>query len=205
MSAESRLRVLYVEDNETDFLLIRYLLEKVFPDGLDLTRAVCLDEAGQRLKLEDFDLILLDLDLPDSKGITTVEIIQTVAPSTPILVLSGLREEEFGVQCLQQGAQDFLVKGQVTSFSLLRAFRYARERKKFYAQEKIVQELQEALAKVTALECLLPICASCKRIRDDQGYWFEVEKYFHNHCHVQFTHGICPDCMSNVRRKMKTW
>ena len=199
------LKVLYVEDNETDFLLIGYLLNKVFSASLDLTRAGSLDEAGKRLKLETFDLILLDLDLPDSKGITTVEIVQGLAPFVPILVLSGLSEEQFGVQCLQSGAQDFLVKGQIDSLSLLRAFRYALERKKFYAQEKLVQELQDALAKVQTLEELLPICASCKRIRDDQGYWSDVEKYFHAHCHLNFTHGICPDCMEGVRNRMRGW
>lgn len=56
------------------------------------------------------------------------------------------------------------------------------------------QALQNALANVKALRGLLPICARCKKIRDDGGYWNEVEKYLHTHTEVKFTHGLCPQC-----------
>jgi len=65
-------------------------------------------------------------------------------------------------------------------------------------REKIIAELQEALDKIKTLKGLIPICASCKKIRDDQGYWNSVESYIKDHAEVEFTHGICPDCMKKL-------
>ncbi|MDI7260282.1 MAG: PAS domain S-box protein [Thermodesulfobacteriota bacterium] len=61
-------------------------------------------------------------------------------------------------------------------------------------REKLIQELQEALTKVKKLSGLLPICASCKKIRDDKGYWNQIEGYIRDHSEAEFSHGICPDC-----------
>jgi PAS domain-containing protein len=61
-------------------------------------------------------------------------------------------------------------------------------------REKVIQQLQQALAQVKKLSGLLPICASCKRIRDDRGYWLQVEEYIHDHSEAQFSHSICPEC-----------
>jgi len=65
-------------------------------------------------------------------------------------------------------------------------------------REKIIAELQEALDKIKTLKGLIPICACCKKIRDDQGYWNSVESYIKDHADVEFTHGICPDCMKKL-------
>jgi len=65
-------------------------------------------------------------------------------------------------------------------------------------REKIIRELQEASKKINTLSGLIPICASCKKIRDDKGYWNSVESYIHEHSDVKFTHGICPDCMKKL-------
>jgi hypothetical protein len=61
-------------------------------------------------------------------------------------------------------------------------------------RERLIGELQETLAHVKTLHGLLPICASCKKIRDDHGYWSQIEAYVENHTEALFTHGICPDC-----------
>ncbi len=65
-------------------------------------------------------------------------------------------------------------------------------------KEKILQELQKALEKIQTLRGLLPICAYCKKIRNDQGYWEQVETYIKTHSLADFTHGICPDCMKKL-------
>lgn len=65
-------------------------------------------------------------------------------------------------------------------------------------RERLVAELREALAHIKTLRGLLPICASCKKIRDDQGYWRQVEAYMMERTDVQFTHGICPDCTKTL-------
>jgi PAS domain S-box-containing protein len=65
-------------------------------------------------------------------------------------------------------------------------------------KERIIIQLQEALARVKALSGLLPICASCKKIRDDDGYWYQVEVYIRDHAQVEFSHGICPECVKKL-------
>jgi len=64
----------------------------------------------------------------------------------------------------------------------------------FNEKEQLILKLQDALSKVKTLSGLLPICASCKKIRDDEGYWNRIEAYIGKHADVQFTHGMCPDC-----------
>jgi hypothetical protein len=65
-------------------------------------------------------------------------------------------------------------------------------------QRHIVISLQEALAKIKTLSGILPICASCKKIRDDRGYWNQVEAYVRDHSEAEFSHGICPDCAKEL-------
>lgn len=65
-------------------------------------------------------------------------------------------------------------------------------------REELIQRLQDALTRVKKLSGLLPICANCKKIRDDQGYWHQVEKYIHEHSEAQFSHGICPECAKEL-------
>jgi len=70
------------------------------------------------------------------------------------------------------------------------------ERKKAEDErQRLVLELRESLAKIRTLSGLLPICASCKKIRDDHGYWSQVEQYLSEHTDVRFSHGLCPDCV----------
>jgi PAS domain S-box-containing protein len=69
-------------------------------------------------------------------------------------------------------------------------------------REELIQELQEALVNVKTLRGLVPICSSCKKIRDDEGFWHQVEVYVRDHSEVQFSHGICPDCMNKLYPEM---
>jgi PAS domain S-box-containing protein len=73
------------------------------------------------------------------------------------------------------------------------------ERKKAeHEREELINKLTDALAEVRALSGLLPICAHCKKIRDDKGYWKQLEEYFHTHSDVRFSHGLCPDCVKEL-------
>jgi hypothetical protein len=83
------------------------------------------------------------------------------------------------------------------------------EQKKIQEErEKLVRKLQEAKNQVKMLSGLLPICTNCKKIRDDQGYWHNVEEYIQKHSEADFTHGICPDCMEKyypeIAKKVKS-
>ena len=65
-------------------------------------------------------------------------------------------------------------------------------------KDNLIVELKDALRKVKTLRGLLPICASCKKIRDDNGYWNQIESYIRTHSEVEFSHGICPDCSKKL-------
>jgi signal transduction histidine kinase len=76
------------------------------------------------------------------------------------------------------------------------------ERKRLEEErEKLIANLEEALAKIKTLRGLLPICAWCKKVRDDDGYWKQVEKYVESHSQARFTHGICPQCMEKLEEE----
>ena len=70
-------------------------------------------------------------------------------------------------------------------------------------REVVIQRLQEALAKVRLLSGLLPICAHCKKIRDDKGYWNQIEVYIRQHSEADFTHSICPECLARIYPDLK--
>jgi hypothetical protein len=79
------------------------------------------------------------------------------------------------------------------------------ERKKMEAErEKLVGELQKTLSEVKTLKGIIPICASCKKIRDDQGYWKQVESYVRDHTEAEFSHGICPECRKTLYPDLET-
>ncbi|MFA6293919.1 MAG: response regulator, partial [Victivallales bacterium] len=134
-----------------------------------------------RLAAGKYDVILLDLTLHDSHGFETFSTMLKAAPDIPIVVMSGSDDETLSLHAVREGAQDYLVKGQADANLLSRAIRYAIERK-------------EAQSKIKTLQGLLPICASCKKIRDDTGYWKKLENYITEHSEAVFSHGICPDC-----------
>ncbi len=69
-------------------------------------------------------------------------------------------------------------------------------------REKLITDLQDALAKIKTLKGLLPICAWCKKVRDDNGYWKQVEQYIQEHSEAEFTHGMCPDCQSKMEKEL---
>jgi DNA-binding response OmpR family regulator len=194
-----RMQVLLVEDDSEDARLFQAMLAHNAADEFQLARVSRLAEAVGNLKRDVYDLILSDLGLPDSQGLPTFLSLRGQAPALPIVVLSGLEDEEFAVKAVQEGAQDYLVKSQVNGPLLVRSLRYAIERKRIESErDRLIHELQEALAKVKLLSGMLPICAWCKKVRDDQNYWQEVECYVASHCEARFTHGICPACVEKT-------
>src|SRR4028118_600973 len=139
------IKVLLVEDDLGDADLICELLELVDSTSFQVTQSRRLQEALQYLRKEPFDLVLLDLSLPDSHGLSTVSQVCTQAPIVPIVVLSGLEDESAAIEAVQKGAQDYLVKGQVESDLLVRAIRYAIERSKI---RQLLNLREEQLQKV---------------------------------------------------------
>jgi signal transduction histidine kinase len=121
------LRVLCVEDNPGDARLLREVLGETGME-VELEFADRLSRARELLRASTFDVIVSDLTLPDAQGTDAVDGLKTAAPNVPIVVLTGLADEAVGVQCVQRGAQDYLVKDHFDRFSIKRALRYAIER-----------------------------------------------------------------------------
>jgi PAS domain S-box-containing protein len=124
------LRFLIVEDDIVDRKLLERLLAKSSLDVAAVEYADRLSAALEMLSRSPFDVVLLDLGLPDSRGTESVINIQSRAPHVPIIVLSGLDDEATATSAVQKGVQDYLIKGQVDSTLLMRSVRYALERKK---------------------------------------------------------------------------
>ncbi|HTL60040.1 MAG TPA: response regulator [Nitrospira sp.] len=125
------MRILIVEDNPGDVRLFReHLLGDRSLEVFTLAHADRLAPALESLEQASFDAVLLDLSLPDSQGIDTLTRVRAAKPSMPIVVLTSLDDEVLGLQLLQAGAQDYLVKGELTASLLRRSLRYAAERKR---------------------------------------------------------------------------
>ena len=134
-STNHMIRVLLVEDDRTDAYLIQELLSEAGV-RLDVRHAEKISSALECLEEERFDVILTDLGLPDSQGFETFCKVHDRAPDTPIIVLTGLVDEEFAMNAVQKGAQDYLVKGRVDAVSLSKSIRYSIERHKLLAERE---------------------------------------------------------------------
>ena len=314
-------RVLLVEDDPLYANLVKELLTWDLRWQLALSWCDHLSEALEQLSREPFDVILLDMSLPDSQGLKTLERILDTVETVPVVVVTGAEDEELANQAILHGAQDYLVKGTFDGRAMNRAIHYAIDRKRAEAarsrlaaivefsedaiigeqldgtitswnsgaerifgysaeevigrsislltppdraaeaadvldrirraehvghfetqrirkdgqpihvslsvspikemetrvigasviarditeskrireeREKLLCELQQAMSKVKLLSGLIPICANCKKIRDDKGYWNHVEVYIRTHSEADFTHGICPTCLQEL-------
>jgi len=123
------LKILLVEDSPADSrLLWEMLRDSGIKDRFSLDPAVTLKEALGQLSSKKFDLVLLDLMLPDSAGLDTFRAVRKAYPDVPVVLLTGLSDETFAARAVREGAQDYLVKGQVDAAQLVRSMRYAIER-----------------------------------------------------------------------------
>lgn len=122
------IRILLVEEEPRDLTALRDTLEAMEDPQYKVEWVGELSRALQRLSLGGVDIVLLDLNLPDSEGLATFERAKAFAPDLPILVLTSMDDEEIAMRTVQGGAQDYLVKGRVDENVLIRAIRYAIER-----------------------------------------------------------------------------
>jgi two-component system cell cycle response regulator len=127
-------RVLLVEDNPGDARLLCELLGEADAAAFAVTTVPRLSDARELARSQAFDVVLLDLSLPDAKGLETFASLSREAPQLPIVVLTGLDDDSMALSAVQQGAQDYLVKGQVTEGILARSLLYAIERQRMRSQ-----------------------------------------------------------------------
>ncbi|HEY9759956.1 MAG TPA: ATP-binding protein [Oculatellaceae cyanobacterium] len=135
-------KVLLIEDSTQDAELLQEYLEDACRTPIAVQWETRLAQGLKRLQEDRFDVVLLDMNLPDSKGLETLSSALQQSPSTPFVILSGLDDETTAIDAVQQGAQDYLVKGSIDGDLLLRSLSYAVERK--LLQEQALQRLAEA-------------------------------------------------------------
>jgi phosphoserine phosphatase RsbU/P len=140
---ENRIRILLVEDDPDDVWVMRNLLGDRWDEPFDLVQVELLSAAVERCDEDHFDVILLDLSLPDSQGLETFFAMHAHAGDVPIVVLSGYSDETSAVKAVQAGAEDYLVKGQVNDRMLARSIRYAIERSRRHRAEERMRDTTE--------------------------------------------------------------
>ncbi len=146
------IRVLIIEDNPQDLRLIHEMLKEVTYPSFELVSSETLSNGLKILINNGFDLLLLDLSLPDSTGLDTFASVYDQSPEVPVVILSGFDDEDTAIKAVREGAQDYLVKGQVNSLLLSRAISYAIERKliedelirhRYYLNELVEKRTEE--------------------------------------------------------------
>jgi len=190
------MRILIAEDDAVS----RRLLETTLGAwGYELAVVSTGSEACAALERADRPAIaILDWMMPGMDGVDICRAVRAMATQTPpyLILLTTRNRVEDIVAGLGAGADDYLTKP--FNREELRARVQVGERVVTLGQSLAdrVAQLEEALSKVKQLQGLLPICAYCKKIRDDQNYWDQVETYISRHADVRFSHGICPTCFA---------
>lgn len=151
------------------------------------------------------DLILLDIIMPGMDGYEVCEKLKAT-PETrdiPVIFVTGVNRVQDEAKGFELGAVDYITKPFNMSIVLARIrtqIELRETHRKLIAQN---EEMRRAMAEIRRLQGFLPICASCKKIRDDEGYWQRIEKYIQDRSDAVFSHSICPECAAEMYREME--
>ncbi len=226
-----KLKLLLIEDDEDDYLLLKGMMSDVLPSRYEIdwisNYSQSLEVACNGNKTSEYDVCLIDYRLGDGTGLDLINALIEHGFQAPMILLTGQGSYEVDLEAMKHGISDYLDKSELTPRLLERSIRYAMERKRAELElikyqesleylvaertKELVEErnrlhqankqLTDAIANIKTLEGLLPICAWCKKIRNDEGYWMQLEAYFLTNSLLQFTHGICPDCRKRVQEE----
>lgn len=190
-------RVFVVDDSRANVGILNRILAEA---GYAVDIAYDGDAALKMADTIEPDLILLDVQLPGKSGFEVCRLFKRRVhlQDVPIIMLTLMSRTEDKVEGFEAGCVDYITK----PFQLEEVMARVNAQLSIRALQSELKarnrELEEALENVKTLKGLLPICASCKAVRDDNGYWNQVESYLSQHVDVQFTHGICPGCMNDL-------
>lgn len=188
-------KILIVEDHPAT----RKLLENILCQEYEVLTAENGEEALVQVKDNpDIDLILLDIIMPVMDGYETCEHLKTDETSAkiPIIFLTVMGEEGDEARGFQSGVIDYIIK----PVSRLRLLARVKNQLAINHQQRLLekknQDLEDALQQINILQGILPICSFCKKIRDDTGDWQKIETYIQAHSSAEFSHSICPHCLT---------
>jgi len=189
--------ILIVDDTPENLMI---LSEYLIREGYEVRPVLSGELAIQAAELKPPEIILLDINMPDLNGYEVCKRLKRneELSSIPVLFISALGETMDKVKAFECGGVDYITKPfhfeevNARIRTHLQLFRLEKE------QETTIEDLKSALQEVKQLRGMLPICANCKSIRDDHGYWETVEGYFMKHSDTRFSHSICPDCQEEL-------
>jgi DNA-binding response OmpR family regulator len=203
--------ILVVDDDPSNIALLFITLGK---DNYNLLSANSGEAAIEQAESALPDLILLDVMMSGIDGFETCKILKQneKTKDIPVIIMTTLAEAESKVKGFKLGAIDYLTKPfnyeevilRVQNHLLIHELKNSLLKKNEELEEslqnekKLVTELQAAVKDIKTLTGLLPICAWCKNVRDDQGYWKQIETYFSERSALEFTHGICSGCKEKL-------
>jgi diguanylate cyclase (GGDEF)-like protein/PAS domain S-box-containing protein len=191
-----RLKILIVEDSSSDAALIEMLLKGISIFSVELINTKTLEASLQTMSESLFDLILLDLGLPDSQGLNTLHVIHEKVPEVPIVILTGFEDEEIAIGALQEGAQDYLLKNEITEKVVARSIRYSIERQQIFRKLQESEQRFRKLANVAPAAIFminenkityankLALCYTGSTWKEVQGR--DIVSFFAPACHDQF-------------------
>ena len=198
--------ILYVEDEEiTRSAVARMLRRRV----LNVYEAENGQEGLELYKQYRPDIVISDIRMPVLDGMEMSKEIKILDKNSKIILTTAHSDASILINSIEVGIDKYILKP-LDMASLFSSVEKCAENimleKKIQQQNKekdeLIAKLQNALDKVKFLSGLLPICSSCKKIRDDKGYWQQIESYIREHSEAQFSHGICPDCVKKLYPKL---
>ncbi|MGQ9804614.1 MAG: response regulator [Chlorobiales bacterium] len=198
-------KVLCIDDEPTHLIIFSQVLAQ---EGFEVTVAGSAEDGLNYCAANYYDVVLTDYQMPLLNGIEFLISLKRFDNPPPVVILTGHGSEDVAVQAIKLGAMDYIVKDEklvylkLLGVTLLQAIELHEARlaeKKFIAEQaKLLNELQTALANIKCFSGLIPICSSCKKIRDDKGYWNRLETYLQKNLHLNLTHGLCPNCAEKL-------
>jgi CheY-like chemotaxis protein len=190
--SEEKQKILIVDDTPANI----QILNETLKDDYEIYFAMNGTDGLRNAQTVMPDLILLDIMMPEMNGYEVCGVLKNNAllKDIPVIFITALDQADHETKGLELGAVDYVTKPFNPGIVRLRIHNHLELKKHRDALALRNAELQAALAKITTLSGLLPICASCKKIRDDKGYWNQIEVYISDHSEAEFSHGVCPEC-----------
>ncbi|MDY6857377.1 MAG: response regulator [Thermodesulfobacteriota bacterium] len=198
MALNKSITILVAED---DYLVSEEIIRGLRMQGYEkIMEAANGHEAVDKACSHRPDIIFMDIRMPEIDGLEAAQQIQDCCP-TPVVILTAYDSQDFLQKAANAGIGAYLTKPPKPK-DLERAITIAMARHLDLVElRRLNKELKLALDEVKRLRGILPICANCKKIRDDQGYWQQIETYIREHSEADFSHGICPDCLKKLYPK----
>ena len=191
MKTQNPLRILIAEDSPLASEIIQTMLDDL--GHTVVGRAVNGLQAIEMSQTLQPDLVLMDISMPELDGLEATRRLQEHC-ARPVVLLTTLDDPEIISSASQSGAGAYLVKPP-TPLAIERTMAIAMARfGDLLTLRRLNAELENALREIKTLQGIIPICMHCKKIRDDAGFWSQVEAYISKHFQARFSHGICPDC-----------